>query len=568
MSSTSRNYSIFDMAKHGSVASMWSTALEEANNLLNEWYKACKTATTADEENAGFINIVKKLRDLGVLESGETMEQFMKVSINSVIQKLATLLNRQGSEHRSKSISRMDCLARLFSMIIMKSNSNNDEQRTKHLQQTLKVICDITVTDCKEFGASFNGYPHERLLLSLLTYQMQQFKDRPALIFNLSDSYAYVLCCYSLVSVTTTFRRAMTLLQPVCIPNFAASWLDILSDPIFIKLCLTNPVYLDHSRNNYAMLLAQCLKYLVTFVGDKMSSDTFPFCESVLRLFVRLYEYPEVLYQNASLLASFVPFRFVQLRNIILSATPSYIKLSNPFVVAETYEDVKELKDHPDISIDLKIKYPKKIDDKLRNFLRSRELRLESITQEFHDCKTGKYNVPPLCEFVLRLGMFGISYLQLNGYPVTYKNVEEDVFLKIFLFFCDDLSWEGRYIMFNAMANQLRYPNVHTHYFLSMLLAMYQKLDEWSKEVLVRVLLERVVACRPHPWGLTVIMVELVKNRKYQLWQQKFVHMSPDIEKAILSIARSCGVDLKARSEVGSERGAISDSMSQDDVKI
>jgi len=67
--------------------------------------------------------------------------------------------------------------------------------------------------------------------------------------------------------------------------------------------------------------------------------------------------------------------------------------------------------------------------------------------------------------------------------------------------------------MINAMCNHLRYPNIHTLFWHRTLIALfnfnnqpiYKKgsdLKEEIQEIILRVLVERMTAMRPHPWGL------------------------------------------------------------------
>ncbi len=71
----------------------------------------------------------------------------------------------------------------------------------------------------------------------------------------------------------------------------------------------------------------------------------------------------------------------------------------------------------------------------------------------------------------------------------------------------ETLDSEGRYLVLNAAANQLRFPNSHTHYFSCMLLTLFAEVkDEKVKEQITRVLLERLVVNRPHPWVSSVAM--------------------------------------------------------------
>ena len=63
------------------------------------------------------------------------------------------------------------------------------------------------------------------------------------------------------------------------------------------------------------------------------------------------------------------------------------------------------------------------------------------------------------------------------------------------------------------------------------------------QEQITRVLLERLVVNRPHPWGLLVTFIELIKNPAYKFWQHDFVHCAPEVEKLFESVARSCMVN-------------------------
>ena len=83
----------------------------------------------------------------------------------------------------------------------------------------------------------------------------------------------------------------------------------------------------------------------------------------------------------------------------------------------------------------------------------------------------------------------------------------------------------GHYLILNAIANQLRYPNSHTHYFSCALLSLFAETNaEAIQEQITRVLLERLIVNRPHPWGLLITLIELIKNPTYNFWKHEFVH--------------------------------------------
>ena len=55
----------------------------------------------------------------------------------------------------------------------------------------------------------------------------------------------------------------------------------------------------------------------------------------------------------------------------------------------------------------------------------------------------------------------------------------------------------GRYLLLNAVANQLRYPNSHTHYFSCCLLALF---SETNTEAIQEQITRQVPSVLP--WGL------------------------------------------------------------------
>lgn len=59
-----------------------------------------------------------------------------------------------------------------------------------------------------------------------------------------------------------------------------------------------------------------------------------------------------------------------------------------------------------------------------------------------------------------------------------------DIFQTLIL----ELDTEGRYLFLNAIANQLRYPNTHTHYFSFVLLYLFAEANQVIAPLLVSLL--------------------------------------------------------------------------------
>ncbi len=167
-----------------------------------------------------------------------------------------------------------------------------------------------------------------------------------------------------------------------------------------------------------------------------------------------------------------------------------------------------------------------------------------------------RYNVPLINALVLYVGAQAVAQL----HPTTSQPpapINQSAPMNIFQHLALDLDTEGRYLFLNAIANQLRYPNNHTHYFTSVLLYLFaeanqvqgqgqgqgqgeQSSQEIIQEQITRVLLERLIVNRPHPWGLLITFIELIKNPRYNFWSHSFTRCAPEIERLFESVARSC----------------------------
>ena len=87
------------------------------------------------------------------------------------------------------------------------------------------------------------------------------------------------------------------------------------------------------------------------------------------------------------------------------------------------------------------------------------------------------------------------------------------------------------------MVLHLRYPNAHTHWFSCLLLHLFHEInDERFREVVTKVLLERFIVHRPHPWGALVTFIELLRNQKYDFWNREFVQIAPEVTALLESV--------------------------------
>ena len=76
------------------------------------------------------------------------------------------------------------------------------------------------------------------------------------------------------------------------------------------------------------------------------------------------------------------------------------------------------------------------------------------------------------------------------------------------------------------------------------------------QEIITRVLLERLIVHRPHPWGLLITFIELIKNPRYRFWTCKFVRCAPEVFRLFQSVATTCLGD-EAAAHIVAQTGGV-----------
>lgn len=259
--------------------------------------------------------------------------------------------------------------------------------------------------------------------------------------------------------------------------------------------------------------------------------------EGTLRVvLLLLHDFPNFLAAYHISLCNVVPDNCIQLRNILLSATPKGISPPDPFtpnlkidlltdisqtpvILSSVLAPIESMKVHLDAFLK---------DGQHRNFL-SRLLPL-LLRDGSSDADAAK-----VTSLVVYVGAHALTRLQSAQISLT-RTPEIEILQKLMDF--DD---RGRYTAINAIVNQLRYPSSHTHYFSCVTLFLFSESKSVAvKEQITRVLLERLIVNRPHPWGLLITFIELIKNQRYAFWSYPFTRCATEIEKVFESVARSC----------------------------
>ncbi|EFX65338.1 hypothetical protein DAPPUDRAFT_117361 [Daphnia pulex] len=249
---------------------------------------------------------------------------------------------------------------------------------------------------------------------------------------------------------------------------FAYAWLEIFSHTVFIgRLLLITPQ--QKGWGMYAQLLIDLFKFLAPFLRNVELSKPAMLYKGTLRvLLVLLHDFPEFLCDYHYGFCDVIPPNCIQMRNLILSAFPRNMRLPDPFTPNLKVDMLPEISHAPrvlthfaDLYSYLKTRGPVTFLSELRSVVQV------SPEPGMH------YNLPLLNALVLYVGTQAIQSIQTKGLSPSMATNGHSSYMDIFQSLAVNLDTEGRYLFINAIANQLRYPNSHTHYFSCVLLCLF-----------------------------------------------------------------------------------------------
>jgi CCR4-NOT transcription complex subunit 1 len=508
---------------------------EKVSKLFAEWYSIFELAGSNNDMSAKFV---LKLFENGVLNGDYVTNSFfhilLEISVSHCLSssEVDNPITQQSNQLVKQSLSflAIDMYANLVLSILKFYPGGEDlDKLSILLSKVLTVTVNNIQKDAEAKKKSFNPIPYYRLFVNWLM-------DLPSLE-PLSDGVN--------LPVMIALANAFHLVPPLRIPGFSYAWVELVSHRNFMpKFIVGNG---QKGWPYYQRLLIHLIQFLEPYLRNaELTEPVSLLYNGTLRVFlVLLHDFPEFLCDYHFSFCDIIPSSCIQLRNVILGAFPRHTRLPDPSSPNFKIDLLAEITQPPRIlsEVDSAIKtanIKRDIDayimTRQQSCLFIHELKQKLILNHDEASRRGtRYNVPLINSIVLYVGMQTID--------PSIQAVE--LFKRLML----ELDTEGRYLFLNAMTNQLRHPNTHTYYFYRIILHLFnisnQELiwQEVIQEQISRVLLERVIVARPHPWGLLVTFVELLKNPVYDFWGRRFIECAPEIaklfEKEYVSVLRS-----------------------------
>ncbi|XP_052210992.1 uncharacterized protein LOC127813907 isoform X2 [Diospyros lotus] len=537
---------------------------EQVSGLFADWYRLCELPSAND---AAYAHFVLQLQQHGLLKGDDMTDRFFRCLTElSVSHCLSSEVINSGPLQSAQQLQPLsflaiDIYAKLVFLILKFFPVDQGSSKLILLPKVLAVTVRFIQKDQEERKASFNPRPYFRLFINWL---LDLCSTDP--VFDGGN-----------FQILTALANAFHALQPLKVPGFSFAWLELVSHRSFMPKLLTGNA--QKGWPYMQRLLVDLFQFLEPFLRNAELGEPVHFLyKGTLRvLLVLLHDFPEFLCDYHFSFCDVIPPSCIQMRNIILSAFPRNMRLPDPSTPNLKIDLLAEINQSPRILSEVEASLKaKQIKGDIDEYLKTRqqgssfltELKQKLLLPPSEAAWAGtRYNVPLINSLVLYVGMQAIQQLQARSphaqsmaSSVPLAAFLVGAALDIFQTLIMELDTEGRYLFLNAVANQLRYPNTHTHYFSFILLYLFAESNqEIIQEQITRVLLERLIVNRPHPWGLLITFIELIKNPRYNFWSRTFTRCAPEIEKLFESVARSCGGPKPGDDSVVS--GGMSDNM-------
>ncbi|WVQ65071.1 uncharacterized protein L199_003241 [Kwoniella botswanensis] len=505
---------------------------ERLSHYFLEWVRVFSTSKNAE---VAFVPYITYLQKEGILNGEDISSAFYRTAINTAVD-LDTAKLQQGLFYGT------DALAKLIVLIVKnygdKSGTSSVSRTVYYYNKIITIMSYSLVQKQLEMGEAFNQRPWARFFTSMLS-ELQSIE------YNLPETY---LGCLK------HFANNLGITQPTYAPRFAFGWISIVSHRLFM------PKLLQTARDDGWPEYHRCVMWLLRFLSpflqsnDQMSPSSRSIFKATIRLLVILmHDFPEFLVEFYHTLSTAIPPHCVQMRNIILAAFPSteaplpdpYKRLDQLVPEMQRFPIVRSdyigaltdgnLKSAIDQYVRSGIPALPSIVNELKNRIAVKSLTNGHSNQDGSSGSNVTWNHTLLHAAVFYLGTTAVArrYQQTGVVDFDAKAPEVGVLTGL----AHAFDAEGQYYMLSVIADQLRYPSAHTSFFIHFMLFLFGTSSRPSEtlppsaipERIARILLERTLVQRPHPWGLLVTFIELLDNEAYGFWKQPFVRAEEEV---------------------------------------
>ena len=508
--------------------------------IFSEWIKVVHHGQSGDLKP----RFIKSLLDSHILTDPKYFEVFFRAAIEISVILFATEHEIRAGTQR-ESLLTADCLAILIVEIILNFDRDKSTEALDYFKKIVSILVMVLSNDHENSKAGWNERAYFRIFSSILCVWADASKFDSEATAHLDEMFLVYL------------GDILNSLNPIVYPGFTFAWVSLIGHRMLLPKLLG---FAD--KRGYPVvvkLFTGLLKFVSTYSKDEAVHDIINVIyKGISRLFAGvLHDYPEFFVECHYQLVTEIPPSYVQLRNIVLSAIPPNVSVVDPFTQGLKVERLKEIHESPVILSNPVADLDKAgLKKPVENYLRmpsSASMRSIISNSKLSNPRNVShfgfnvihYNIKAINALVLHIGMADVAERVANSVR-GFNTKSNQVALLVDLM--NHGTHEFRFHLINAICNQLRYPNSHTHWFIGIILHFFSSNSIWSspavktavQELITRVLLERHIVNKPHPWGLTIVFTELVKNGDYGFFDLPFIkNTSPDMKLIFESLARN-----------------------------
>ncbi|KAF7188666.1 General negative regulator of transcription subunit 1 [Pseudocercospora fuligena] len=469
------------------------------------------------------LAFVQQLHEKKIIAGPEDALDFVRHSLEYSIMQFNA---ESGIPYASqdKAYVAIDAFARLIMLIVMYQAPSGGEpvNKPKSLEAMIRLIVLVMADHHNKQREHWNGRVYFRLFSSLLV----ELNDHREQLTPEQTQDAFKV-----------FATTLQVLQPRYFSGFLYHWLALLSHRLLVPAFISPTGRANGGWNTYVKLLTVLFDNLgELLLVPEVSPVAIDFYRGIFRFMISIeHDFPEFLVENHMQLNASIPLQCLQLRNIINNACPRALAVDqpDPFTSGLKINRLEQVRQAPTVHCDtskmLEEATIKPIVDKVIAMLDLSDEEFGSVLAVV-DREDGHISSILINALVLHIGIHATSASSVFSSAASPAKLLERLI--------KESRAEARYNILSAMANQVRFVNSHTHYFSTALQHIFGTSGQEVQEQILRILCERVLVPRPHPWGIIVMLLEMLKNPNYGLWDLPWIKASPSIESLLLNLAQ------------------------------
>jgi len=504
---------------------------DQLEYIFEEWIRLQRKETP----ERSYLAFIRQLHEHHVISDPEDAVKFFRACLEMSCAAFDRVTGAPFATPDAAYIQ-IDAFAKLVGYLILHQSAVDGEQqpnKAKSLEAILSLVVLIMMKHHNEQRERWHPRVYFRLFSSLLC----EIHSGKSLLNDREEQQIHIV-----------FANALLTMQPRFMAGFTYPWLALVSHRLLVPAFLAG----TGRQNDGWTKFAQLLSVLFTSLGGMLHvSDASPvvqdYYRGVLRFLLMLHhDFPEFLIEEHFQLSSSIPIGCAQLHNVVNSAVSRAIMNDqpDPFTPGLKVNRLDQVRQAPIVqgNIDL-ILVDAGIKEAIERICAGSELKEEDYT--VISAAVAPAEGPGMTllanALIVYIGMHATSASSVFSSAAPLARLIERLLR--------ESRQAVRYLLVSAMMNQVRYVNAHTHYFSTALQHMYTIANEDLQEQIMRVLVERLLVPRPHPWGIIVMILEMVKNSSMGLWEKPFMKTAPQVQSMLMTLAQS--QDRMPRSPLG-----------------